>query len=59
MNKIRGSSRSFNSTPLGSWGVANDQKRYDRAAIKLAERAGMSLPVAQVYATLNCLGRRI
>lgn len=58
MKKIRGSSRSFNSTPLGSWGVASDQKRYDRAAIKLAERAGMSLPIAQVFADLNGLGRR-
>jgi hypothetical protein len=45
-------------TPLGDWAEQQHRKRYDRAAIKLAERTGMSLPIAQVFADLNGLGRR-
>ncbi|WP_373085707.1 hypothetical protein [Sneathiella sp.] len=55
---IRRSDLPFNSTPLGSWALLHDSKRYDRAAIKLAQRTGLTLPVAQVFADLNSLGRR-
>ena len=58
MRNIRSSSLPFNTTPLGSWGTSRVSRRYDRAAIKLAERTGMALPVAQVFADLNGLGRR-
>ncbi len=59
MNKnIRRSDLPFNLTPLGSWGLLHDSKRYDRAAKKLAKRTGMSLPVAQVVADHHGLGNR-
>jgi hypothetical protein len=58
MRTIRRSILPFNHTPLGGWAEQQHRKRYDRAAIKLAERTGMSLPIAQVFADLNGLGRR-
>ena len=58
MKTIRSSNLPFNTTPLGSWGSAHDFRRYDRAAVKLAQRAGLTLPVAQTVADLNGLGNR-
>jgi hypothetical protein len=58
MKTIRSSNLPFNTTPLGSWAMSHVNRRYDRAVIKLAERTGMSLPVAQVFAEHNGLGRR-
>ncbi len=58
MKNVRRSNRSFNSTPLGDWGDREYRKRFNRAAIKLAERTGMSLPVAQTIADLNGFGSR-
>ena len=59
MNKnIRLSDLPFNLTPLGSWALLRDSKRYDRAAKKLAKRTGLSLPVAQVVADLSGFGSR-
>ncbi len=58
MTKVRRSDRPFNSTPLGDWGDREYRKRFNRAAIKLAQRTGVSLPIAQVFADLHGLGRR-
>ena len=58
MNKIPSTDLPFNTTPLGEWDALHQRKRYDRAAIKLAQRTGVTLPVAQIYADLNGLGRR-
>jgi len=55
---IRRSDFPFNLTPLGSWALLHDNKRYDRAAQKLAKRTGLSLPVAQVVADHHGLGSR-
>ncbi len=58
MRFIRPSSLPFNTTPLGSWASIQAFKRHDRAVVKLAKRAGISLPVAQTIADLNGLGDR-
>ena len=58
MKTIRSSNLPFKSAPHGSWATSPVNRRYDRAAIKLAERTGMTLPVAQVFADLNGLGNR-
>jgi len=55
---IRRSDLPFNCTPLGSWAASHNRRRYDRAAIKLAERTGLPLSLAATYAGLNGLGRR-
>ena len=58
MRNIRSSHLPFNMTPLGSWATAYELRRYDRAAVKLAHRTGLTLPVAQAVADLNGLGNR-
>ena len=55
---IRQSDLPFNCTPLGSWAASQDRRRYNRAAINLAERTGLPLSLAATYADLNGLGRR-
>lgn len=58
MRNIRVSSLPFNTTPLGSWATAHQLRRYDGAAMKFAQRAGLTLPVAQTLADINGLGSR-
>jgi len=58
MRNIRSSNLPFNSTPLGDWASRQYRKHFDRAALKLAKRTGMTLPVAQTVADLNGLGSR-
>lgn len=58
MKNLRPSNLPFNTTALGSWTTSTDRHRYDRAAIKLAGKTGLSLPIAQVIADQNGLGIR-
>ena len=56
MKVIRPSSLPFNTAPLRSWAWEHERKRFDRVAIGLAGREGMTVPVAQTYTGLHGLG---
>jgi hypothetical protein len=53
MTKVTRPNRHFNSFTGAEF---RELKRYDRAALKLAQRTGTPLPVAQTIAELNGLG---
>jgi hypothetical protein len=58
MGSLSTSNLSFNTTPLGAWSTADNERRYDRATIKLVRKTGLSLPVAQAIESQNGLGNR-
>lgn len=58
MTNLRAFELCFNTTPLGSRSTSTAHRRFDRAAIKLARKTGLSLPLAQVITDQNGLGIR-